>query len=45
MVSKKAQEFISKHIRKEIRAGVMKKQAIAIAFSKARKAGFKIPKR
>lgn len=42
MPTKKAREFISKHIRKELLAGVKRKQAIAISLSKARKRGFKV---
>lgn len=41
----KSQKTISKNIRREIKAGKPNKQAIAIALSKARASGAKIPKK
>lgn len=43
MVSKKAQKFISKKIRKNIEEGKPLKQAQAIAYSQARAKGYKVP--
>lgn len=41
----KSQKTISKNISTEIHAGKEKKQAVAIALSKARESGAKIPKK
>lgn len=41
----KSQKTISKNIKTEIKAGKPQKQAIAIALSKARESGAKIPKK
>jgi len=43
-ISPEARRFIARHIAKEIRAGRPPKQAVAIAFSKARRQGFHVPK-
>lgn len=43
-VSKKAQEFISRKIKTNIREGMHRQQAIAVAHSQAREKGFKVPK-
>lgn len=43
MVTKKAKVFVSRQISKERRAGKPRAQAVAIAFSKARARGFKVP--
>ncbi len=39
------QAYMSKIIRQEIREGRPQKQAVAIAYASARKAGRKVPKR
>jgi hypothetical protein len=44
-LSKEASKYIAKHIRIERHAGYPESQAVAIAYSKARKHGYKIPKR
>jgi len=45
-LSLKAAAFIARHIHKEAVGGKRPiKQAVAIAFSKARKAGFRVPAR
>jgi len=44
-MSKRAKQFIAKSIRKERRKGTPKRKSIAIAFSKARRRGFKVPRR
>jgi len=41
----KTREGIAENIRREIRAGKSRRQAVAIAFSQARKAGARIPKK
>jgi len=43
-VSAEARKFVSQKIRKNIREGKPTQQAVAVAFSQARKAGFKVPK-
>ena len=42
-LSKKAQKFISKKIRKNIEEGKSREQAVAIAYSQARAKGYKVP--
>jgi hypothetical protein len=42
--SGKSKEVVSENIRREISHGKPKKQAVAIALSKARESGAKIPK-
>jgi uncharacterized protein YdaT len=44
-LSKKAQSFISRKIKKLIDEGYSQKQAVAIAYSYARKRGFRVPKK
>lgn len=41
----KSQKVISENIKTEVKSGKPKKQAIAIALSKARDSGAKIPKK
>lgn len=43
--SPKAKKFISRKIKKNIEEGKPQKQSVAIAFSQARKKGFKVPKK
>lgn len=43
-ISPKARMFISREIRRQRREGKRQKQAIAIAHTKARKKGFKVPR-
>jgi len=45
MVSKKAQKFISRKIRKNIEEGNPPKQAVAISYSQARAKGYKVGKK
>ncbi len=42
-ISPKARRYISREISKKTRAGYPRKQAIAIAHSKARAKGYKVP--
>ncbi len=42
-MSKRAATFIARETKKQYRHGKSQKQAVAIAYSKARKKGFKIP--
>jgi hypothetical protein len=42
-LSSKAQAYISKAVADEVASGYPLKQAVAIAYSRARKAGYKIP--
>jgi hypothetical protein len=44
-MSKKASAFIAREVKRQIKHGKPRKRAIAIAYSKARKAGYKIPPR
>ncbi|MEM5802828.1 MAG: DUF6496 domain-containing protein [Candidatus Aenigmatarchaeota archaeon] len=44
-MSLKARKFISSEIKTQIAHGKSRKQAIAIAFSKARAKGFRIPRK
>ena len=41
----KSKKTISENIKREIKAGKPRKQAVAIALSKARESGAKIPKK
>ena len=43
--SRKARRFISRTAKREIRAGYPQKQAVAIAYSEARRKGYKVPKK
>lgn len=45
MVSKKADAYIKRKIKKNIEEGRPPKQAVAIAFSQARAKGYKVPKK
>ena len=45
MTSKAAQKYISKTVREEIASGYPRKQAVAIAYSRARAEGYKVPAR
>lgn len=45
MTSKAAQKYISERVKVEREAGYPEKQAVAIAYSEARRAGYKVPKR
>ena len=45
MVSKKAEQFIKRKIRKLRREKYPQAQAVAIAFAMARDKGFKVPKK
>jgi len=42
-LSKKAERFIKKHIKRHRRMGMGEKQAIAVAYHEARDKGFKVP--
>ena len=44
MTSKAAQKFISAKIEKNMEEGRPQKQAVAIAYSQARAAGYKVPR-
>lgn len=44
-ISPKARGFIQKKIRIHIREGYLPRQAVAMAYSKARAKGFKIPRK
>ena len=44
-MSKKASAFIAREARKQYKHGKAIKKAIAIAYSKARKKGYKIPRK
>lgn len=44
-LSRQAQKFISRKIRKNIHEGFSRRQAIALAFIQARKAGYHVPKK
>jgi len=44
-MSKRASAFIAREAKKQYKHGKSIKQAVAIAYSKARKKGFKIPQR
>ena len=44
-LSKKASLFIARNVKQQRDEGKSEKQAVAIAYSKARKAGFKVPRR
>lgn len=45
MVSRKARGFIGRKIREQKREGKPQKQAVAIGLSKARRRGFKVPRK
>lgn len=45
MTSKKAERFVSRHIRKHKRMGMGQKQAVAVALHEARDKGYDVPSR
>lgn len=44
-ISKKASMFIARNIKKQLDEGKSQAQAVAIAYSKARARGYKVPKK
>ncbi len=44
MTSKKAERFISRHIRKHKKMGMSQKQSVAVALHEAREKGYNVPR-